>query len=237
MMLWLFFLFSSAYSMNSSLTQFQGETAPFTEGSGATAPFTEGSGATAPFTEGSGATAPFTEGSGVYNSSSYTSFTPVPIVNQTAYLGLWYQTYSDGFVQATFENSSFCVTAEYGLYPNGTISVLNRERQFSVDGPEREIFGWAAHDNSSSIEGELTVHLQTTNFPAPYWIYSLGPIENDQYQYSVVSDPLLLTLFVLARNLTDFADRFQADILANLTATGFTGFLNTPIPTAQEGCA
>lgn len=164
-------------------------------------------------------------------------FTPVAEVNTTAYLGRWYQAYSDPFVTATFENSSFCVTADYGLYPNGTISVLNRERQFSVDGPEREIFGWAAHDNSSSLQGELTVNLQTTHFPAPYWIYSLGPVENDQYQFSVVSDPFHLTLFVLARNLTDFADRFKMGILATLEAAGFTGFLNTPLPTLQEGCS
>jgi lipocalin len=176
----------------------------------------------------------------LYGSLSMTAaqpFEPVLYVNTTAYLGRWYQAYSDPFVTATFENSSLCVTADYGLYPNGTISVLNRERQYSVDGPEREIYGWAEHDNSTTSDGKLTVHLQTTGFGAPYWIYALGPIEGDQYQFSVVSDPVHLTLFILARNLTDFADRFQTEILANLTAAGFTGFLNTPEATVQEGCS
>jgi hypothetical protein len=61
----------------------------------------------------------------------------VPALNTTAYLGRWYQVYSDLIVEATFENASYCDTADYGLYPNGTISVLNRERQYGVDGLER----------------------------------------------------------------------------------------------------
>jgi lipocalin len=67
----------------------------------------------------------------------------VPVVDTNKYLGRWYQVYSDLFVEATFENSSYCVTADYGLYPNKTISVENRERVGSIDGPVRRILGWA----------------------------------------------------------------------------------------------
>jgi apolipoprotein D and lipocalin family protein len=153
--------------------------------------------------------------------------------NRTQYLGRWYQVYSDLFVDATFENSSYCDTADYGLYPNNTISVWNRERQYSVDGPERQIFGWAEETNTS---GQLVVHLQTTDFPAPYWIYQLGPVKNDQYEYSVVSDPFKLTLFVLARNVTEFQDLYNENVTHYLTEQGFTTFINAPIPTQQEGC-
>lgn len=156
-------------------------------------------------------------------------------LNRTQYLGRWYQVYSDLFVDATFENSSFCDTADYGLYPNNTISVLNRERQFNVTGPERDIYGWASTDNSSR-QGELTVNLQTTHFPAPYWVYQLGPVEKDEYQYSIVSDPLKLTLFVLARNVTKFMDKYNRNVTEYLTEQGFTGLLNSPIVTPQEGC-
>ncbi len=161
---------------------------------------------------------------------------PVQKFNMQQYLGLWYQAYSDLAVVATFENASVCVTADYGLNENGTVSVWNRERQYSVDGPERQIFGWAAATNSSS-PGELTVHLQGTgSFGAPYWIYELGPVEEEQYAYSVVSDPFRLTLFVLTRNLTEFATHWSAGVLARLAAAGYSGFLNTPIATVQEGC-
>lgn len=155
--------------------------------------------------------------------------------NETQYLGRWYQVYSDLFVDATFENSSFCDTADYGLYPNGTISVLNRERQYNATGPEREIYGWADAENSA-MPGELTVHLQTTAFGAPYWIYQLGPAVKDQYEYSIVSDPFKLTLFVLARNVTHFMDKYNRNVTDYLTEQGFTDLWNSPILTPQEGC-
>jgi lipocalin len=163
------------------------------------------------------------------------TFAQVTELNQTQYLGRWYQVYSDLFVDATFENSSFCDTADYGLYPNGTISVLNRERQYNVTGPERQIYGWAAAEDSAK-PGELTVHLQTTAFGAPYWVYQLGPVEKDQYQYSIVSDPFKLTLFVLARNVTKFMDKYNRNVTDYLTEEGFTDLLNRPILTPQEGC-
>jgi lipocalin len=168
---------------------------------------------------------------------------PVPVVDMNQYLGHWYQAYSDLAVTATFENSSTCVTADYGLNSNGTISVWNRERQYSVTGPSRDIFGWAEATNTSR-PGELTVHLQGTgNFGAPYWIFELGPsVPVDAngttgYAYSVVSDPFHLTLFVLARNLTEFAETWADGVLGRLTAAGYTGWLNTPTATIQEGCA
>ena len=157
-------------------------------------------------------------------------------LNITAYLGRWYQVYSDLIVEATFENSSFCDTADYGLNVNGTLSVLNRERQYGVDGPEREIFGWAQPNNVSA--GQLTVHLQTTGFGAPYWIYELGPATYNEslYEYSIVSDPLKATLFVLARDVSEYYERWDANVTATLAKLGFNGFFNTPLRTVQTNC-
>jgi apolipoprotein D and lipocalin family protein len=160
----------------------------------------------------------------------------VPDLNTTAYLGRWYQVYSDLIVEATFENASFCDTADYGLNANGTISVLNRERQYGVDGPERRILGWAAQDNATSAPGQLTVHLQTTWFGAPYWVYELGPVKDGLYEYSIVSDPLKATLFVLARNVSEFFATWNANVTATLKNLGFTGLFNTPLVTIQDNC-
>jgi len=168
---------------------------------------------------------------------SLVSSQTVPSLNQTNYLGRWYQMYSDFAVEATFENNSYCVTADYGLYSNNTISVLNKERNYNVSGPIREIFGWADEQNPNK-PGQLTVNLQTTEFPAPYWIYQLGPetYNGTQYEYSIVSDPFKLTLFVLARNITRFHEFWETDVLSYLKEQNFTNFLNTPIPTVQNGC-
>ncbi len=173
------------------------------------------------------------DGSAVENQS----FSTVPELEVLRYLGRWYQVYADLAVYATFENSTFCDTADYGFYENGTISVLNRERQYSVDGPERPIYGWANIVNVSE-PGKLQVHLQTTEFPAPYWVYELGPptYNGSLYEYSVVSDPFKLTLFVLARNVTEFQETYEEGVLERLKERGFTGLFNTPIATEQEGC-
>ena len=151
------------------------------------------------------------------------------------YYGRWYQVYSDLAVVATFENSSYCVIADYAPNPNGTVAVENRETNYNVSGPERRILGWAEQGNPEK-PGELTVHLQTTQFGAPYWIYELGPVVDGLYDYSVVSDPFLLTLFVLTRNLTRFATEYNTNVTSTLRSLGFTGFLNTPIATVQAGC-
>lgn len=168
--------------------------------------------------------------------ASMAQWAPVTVLDTQQYLGHWFQAYSDLAVVATFENASYCVTADYGMYDNGTVSVWNRERQYSISGPEREIYGWAAATNTTA-PGELTVHLQNTGgFGAPYWIFELGPVVNEQYAYSVVSDPFHLTLFVLARNLTQFADVWAPGVLSRLATAGYTGWLNTPIATIQDGC-
>lgn len=164
-----------------------------------------------------------------------TVFSQVAQLNETQYLGRWYQIYSDLFVESTFENSSYCVTADYGHYENGTISVFNRERQYNTSGPERQIYGWANQEDLSK-PGELTVHLQTTEFPAPYWVYELGPVINDKYEYSIISDPLKLTLFVLARNISTFFQKYNTNVSEYLQKEGFTDFLNKPIATIQDGC-
>ncbi len=163
------------------------------------------------------------------------ALSPVPELNTSLYYGRWYQAYSDLAVIATFENNSYCVTADYAPYPNGTISVENRERNNNVTGPERRILGWASTPNADE-PGKLEVHLQTTHFGAPYWVYALGPVVEDQYDFSVVSDSLLLTLFVLTRNLTRFFTDYDTQVRAFLNTSGFTQFWNTPLQTIQDGC-
>lgn len=172
-----------------------------------------------------------------YSSSSGT----VTTVNQSAYLGHWFQMYGNLAVDITFENHSLCDSADYGLYPNKTISVFNRERQYNLTGPEREIHGWAETPDPSQ-PGQLQVHLQTGSgggdgFPAPYWIYQLGPIGEDGfYRYSIVSDPLKFTLFVLARNVTEFYSEWDKPVLDWLGENGFNTLFNAPIKTEQIGC-
>ena len=157
-------------------------------------------------------------------------------VNVTQYLGLWYQVYADFIVLATFSNNSYCAQATYGpIDSNGHIGVHNWERQYSTDGPVRQIDGYAYAPNSSNT-GQLMVHLDGVPADAPYWILAVGPVVNDQYQYAVVSDEFRITLFVLARDVQGFNSTYN-DYVVNslLPELGFSGF-NGPIPIQQVGC-
>ena len=136
--------------------------------------------------------------------------------------------------------SRFCVTADYGLFANGTVSVRNRERD-SVMGKETDILGWAEATFTSinEVAGSLAVFLTGVPVPAPYDVILLGPPTNGpfgRYEWAVVSDPFELSLFVLARNTTVFNLYYNKTVFLTLEALGFDTFLNTPTPTVQDGC-
>ena len=58
----------------------------------------------------------------------------------------------------------------------------------------------------------------------------------DQYQYAIVTDPLQLSLYVLARDPGFFAAKFDAQVRAQLNAWGFNQTINEPVPMIQAGC-
>eukprot|EP00039_Didymoeca_costata_P005596 m.82837 g.82837 ORF g.82837 m.82837 type:complete len:213 (-) comp12890_c0_seq1:206-844(-) len=159
----------------------------------------------------------------------------VPELNATAYLGRWYQMYGDTVVDKTFEKGDQCVTADYGVNPNGTVSVLNQARLTSPTGAQSIIHGWAQITDPSK-PAQLTVHLQGVPVPAPYWVIQLGPqnyagpgcTHAPCYTYAVVSDQFEASLFVLARNPTIFKATYEATVLSKLKEQGFTKFFDKP---------
>ena len=76
-------------------------------------------------------------------------------------------------------------------------------------------------------------HSYLSPLPFSDWVVKLGPVENGQYQYSLVTDPIRLYLFVLARDTTDFVNRFDKEVITWLLDNGFDTPLNRPIKTYQ----
>ena len=79
---------------------------------------------------------------------------------------------------------------------DGQVFVTNKQIR---DDLQDSITGYAYYKNDDCC-GYLTVKLDGTP-EAPYWILELGPIVNDYYEYSIVSDNIALSLYVLARNV------------------------------------
>ena len=155
-------------------------------------------------------------------------------VNVPQYLGLWYNIATDNITLATFQ-TEYCVTAEYGDNGDGTVSVLNKQRDGSVQGPEENITGYAYQPHPEDYPGKLLVHLEGGGpDQAPYWILQLGPVSNDQYSWAIVSDPVCAFMWVLARE--PYLDEATTEyIQAYLTDVGFD--IKTDwIPIQQDGC-
>lgn len=163
---------------------------------------------------------------------------PVSEFDINSYLGHWYQIYTNSFNEITFENSAYCATADYGVNRNGTLSVLNKARIGSVTGHPYSISGWGKKAINANYQGELSVSLQGAPLMAPYWIYSLSSINTDNklYDYAIVSDPFQFTLFVLARNVTNFYNQYNDEVLEYLQINGWNTTLNSPIKIIHESC-
>ena len=74
------------------------------------------------------------------------SYTYVSDLNLDFYDGLWYEVYEDLFDE-TFQKGGKCVTAEYTLFENGTVGVLNKE--IYLNGTEGSIQGTAYYDEGN----------------------------------------------------------------------------------------
>ena len=62
------------------------------------------------------------------------------------------------------------------------------------------------------------------------WVIQLGPPTSKgyYYEYSVVTDNSDTNLFVLARNVTEFKMKYDAEVLSKLESQGFTKYYNKP---------
>ncbi|XP_065900303.1 apolipoprotein D-like isoform X2 [Dysidea avara] len=164
-----------------------------------------------------------------------TAIDTVPQLNITQYLGTWYQVYGNLIVDEFTERHCKCVMAHYGALSNGSISVLNACRLKSPDGELNTIRGYAFRPDDKE-QGKIEVvfggkPIGGTN----YWVVQLGPptFNGTYYQYSVVTDPFSANLFVLARNVTEFKQKYDEDVTTILKQQGFTKFYNKPIETYQ----
>tara|TARA_Y100000991_G_scaffold190544_1_gene157006 strand:+ start:94 stop:624 length:531 start_codon:yes stop_codon:yes gene_type:complete len=148
-----------------------------------------------------------------------------------SYIGKWYQVYGDNF-NKVFQGNGKCATAEYSLLSANNVSVHNE--QLSSNNKLETIDGYAYYkDNNTG--GYLTVLLDG-QMEAPYWVIELGPKVNNLYDYSIVSDNLKLSLFVLARDVNSFYKNYDAEVLVSLKEFGFTNFANKPIKMNQSDC-
>ena len=146
------------------------------------------------------------------------------------YMGKWYQVYKDN-VDNLFQKNGRCSTAEYVLGDDNIVKVLNKQ---ITNNQYDSITGIAYYDDNDCC-GYLTVELKDQP-PAPYWVLELGPIVEDKYDYSIVSDNKGISLFVLTRNVDRFYKLYQNQVDVSLQEFGFTKKYNEPKIMNQTNC-
>ena len=133
------------------------------------------------------------------------------------YLGHWFQIYGAP-TNVIFQGYGTCITADYGLLDNGDVSVLNS--QFNENNQLETIRGYAYYKNVSD-PGKLTVHLEGVPADSPYWVVKLGEVVNNQYQYSIITVPSGISLWVLARDVETFFKLYDIEVQDFLNSNHF----------------
>jgi lipocalin len=158
--------------------------------------------------------------------------TTVRTLDLEKYKGRWYQIYGNNFDQL-FEKYSTCITADYTLVPNSNVSVLNSQyERTKIEQIEGYAYYGESNINPKLFPGELTVHLDGVPHDAPYWVFDLGPVVNGFYEWSIVSDPFMISLFVLARDVTNYYELYNNNVLSILNNYGF----ETLIEVSHNNC-
>ena len=129
-------------------------------------------------------------------------------INVPSYLGHWKQVYQAP-TNMIFQGYGTCLTADYGLLDNGNITVLNS--QLDKNHEIEQIGGYGYYKNASE-PGKLTVHLDGVPVDSPYWIVKLGEIVENQYQYTIITTPSGISLWVLARDIDVFMKNYNTEV-------------------------
>jgi len=129
-------------------------------------------------------------------------------LNINSYLGHWFQVYGAP-TNTIFQGYGTCITADYGLLDNGYVSVLNS--QLNKNKEIENINGYAYYKNISE-PGQLSIHLDGVPVDSPYWIVKLGEIIDNQYQYSIITTPSGISLWVLTRDIKKFNELYQYEV-------------------------
>jgi lysozyme C len=153
--------------------------------------------------------------------------TTVTELNVNSYLGHWYQVYGAP-TNVIFQGYGTCITADYGLLNNGSISVLNAQLNKNK---EIEIISGYGYYKNVSEPGQLTVHLEGVPVDSPYWIVQLGEIVDNQYQYTIITTPSGVSLWVLTRDINIFNKLYDEEVVNFLNEYNFKY-----VPIEQTNC-
>ena len=136
---------------------------------------------------------------------------PVKNFELDRYLGKWYEI---ARLDHSFERGLSRVTAEYTMRDDGGVKVINRG--YSVkNGAGDEAEGKAYFVGATDIG-----HLKVSFFGPFYGAYVIYELDQENYQYALVSGPDRSYLWLLARS-PSLDQQIQDKLIAKAAALGF----------------
>jgi len=148
------------------------------------------------------------------------------------YTGRWYQMYSNEVVIKSSQQHSMCTIVDYQLKSNKSLSVQSSFRKYSPNGKLIVANGDIIQPHFDA-PGVMQLLLKTIPYPTPYLVIKLGPLHDNRYEYSIVTDNNNASLYVYARDIHKFRHYFQDDVIKFCRDAGFTNYYNQPIETPQ----
>lgn len=159
---------------------------------------------------------------------------PVSSIDFEKYTGRWYSVYYN--LATVLFSSPKCSTAFYSLNSTSSLPSLTVNNSgVSLKGESTYILGYVVQKDADAA-GELTLSLSGVPVEASYRICQLGPESGGQYQWSIVTDDSGRTLYVLARDLPTFFDKYDSNVTDALDGLGYEGPLMKYRANSQDDC-
>jgi lipocalin len=143
------------------------------------------------------------------------------------YMGNWYQIYTDQFIKSSILREGSCITANYSLINNKSFNIYS---QMNLMNRTISISGIGIINNL--LEPEKMDIIFDYGGNGENWIYSLGPIYNDLYDYVIISDSHKISLFVLTRNIERYNLLYNKTVINYIKENDFPD----PILINQNDC-
>lgn len=136
---------------------------------------------------------------------------PVKNFKLDRYLGKWYEI---ARLDHSFERGLSRVTAEYTMRDDGGVKVINRG--YSV-----KKGAWDEAEGKAYFVGATDIgHLKVSFFGPFYGAYVIYELDQENYQYALVSGPDRSYLWLLARS-PSLDQQIQDKLIAKAAALGF----------------
>ena len=150
------------------------------------------------------------------------------------YMGNWHHIYTNKITEMLVGENISCLSTQYKIMDEPFQDKFSINYQGNLNDTIISTNGMGYTKNISE-PGTISVDLLSEGISFDYFILDNGPIVDEQYQYSIITDEYGIFLYVLIRELSEFT-KYQKDIDQVLENYNFTDYFRRPIILDHTNC-